>query len=185
MSNQSVVSRQAADGEAAFTLFAERYYSAVLDYLRRLLADEALAEDLTQEAFLKLHAQCQKVGLPANVPCWLFCVAKNLCRDYWRSARFQKERIGDDEIAAPFIVGHDQVFEAVARREAKEEIRDLLRRLPEKQREIVMLRFFEERPLRDIAEVLSCPIGTVKSRLFQGLRHLRDECEKKGAAFIG
>lgn len=163
--------------QAAFETFIQRYHTPILGYLERLLNDREKAEDIAQETFLKLMHQLRDRSTPDNVSAWLYRVAANLCRDYWRSASYRREK----QVLNRLQEQKDrqmQVFEICERRETRLEMITLLNDLPDKQREIVILRFYNDLKLQEIADVLECPVGTIKSRLFHALRFLKSRIEE-------
>jgi RNA polymerase sigma factor (sigma-70 family) len=134
-------------------------------------ADEA--EDLTQEVFLKvyrtLHLYRPESG---GLETWIVRVARNHFIDHYRKYKTEKVR------TAPLEDHHDAVAEPTVRvetpadmldrREAAERVHRLLERLPQDQREAVILRDLEELTYEEISDVLKVPIGTVKSRINRG-----------------
>jgi RNA polymerase sigma-70 factor (ECF subfamily) len=162
-----------------FECIIRRYYPTVYHHLQYRLKDRNKAEDFTQETFLKLYRQMKERQMPGNLRGWLFIVANNLCRDYWRSSGYRKETHGFDQI--PELKDRKgQVVETLVRKETCKEVVSLLSELPENQRKIITLRFYNNLKLKEIAEELACPVGTVKSRLFHALRFLKNRIEEKG-----
>lgn len=163
----------------SFEAIVLHYHSPMLGYLERQLKDRNQAEDFVQETFLKLYRQLQEKSAPDHIPAWLYRVAGNLCRDYWRSAAYNREKA----ILEKWPEQTDQSSqpeEIVAEWENRTEIDSLLNKLPEFQREMIILRYFKGLKLHEIADQLDCPLGTVKSRIFHALRSLRDQIEEKG-----
>ncbi|HEX7065529.1 MAG TPA: RNA polymerase sigma factor [Bacillales bacterium] len=171
--------RGAEAAHTAFETSVYQYYPAVLGYLERLLKDRQKAEDLVQETFIKLLRQLRDRSTPDHISAWLYRVAANLCRDYWKSAGYQKERQVFDQLREERDK-QVQVAELYERRETRDEMTALLNELPGMQREIVVLRYYHELKLYEIADVTGCPIGTVKSRLFYALRLLKSRMEEDG-----
>ena len=158
------------------------YHAPLVNYLGNLLKDRVKAEDLVQETFLRFYKEISYRSIPKNIPGWLYQVATNLCRDYWRSACYQKERC----MAEVFPEETDHSSYVVTRYERQEtrlEIEDLLHKLPSRQQEIIRLRFYKEMKLQEMAEALDCPIGTIKSRLFHAIRLLRQRMMESGRVF--
>lgn len=165
--------------QAAFEAFIHRYHAPVLTYVEHLLHNREKAEDIVQETFLKLLVQLRDRAIPDHVAAWLYRVAANLCRDYWKSAGYRREKPVLDQ-AQEQSDRHSQVIEICERRETRMEIIMLLNELPESQRKIVILRFYRELKLQEIANITECPLGTVKSRLFHALRLLKSRIEESG-----
>lgn len=178
-SDQALTEHIAMGDQASFEAFVHRYHSPILSYLERLLNDRDKAEDIVQETFIKFLHQLESQRIPDNVRAWLYRVATNQCRDYWRSASYRKERNVFDHIpeqkdrqAKP-----SDIYE---RTETRNEMFQLLNELSNTQREIVIMRFYNDLKLQEIADVMECPLGTVKTRLFHALRLLKSRIEEGG-----
>lgn len=181
VSDEELLKLMERGDQLAFEAFVRRYHGPLLGFLERLLHNRQKAEDLVQETFLRLIRQLSQDKPPSHIKAWLYRVAHNLCRDYWRSTGYRTDSIAvrepperSDENAG--------VVELYERQETRKEIIAALDRLPEVQREVVVLRFFQDMKLQEIAEVLELPLGTVKGHLYQGLKKLE---KKIGAAGPG
>lgn len=162
----------------AFEAFVHRWHGPLLGYLQRMLKDENKAEDLVQETFIRFIHQLRNKQPPENARAWLYKVASNLCRDYWKSASYRSEKTVLANV--PEQTDHRaSVVDIYERQEARNEMIRALEELTAIQREIVILRFYQELKLKEIAEVLELPVGTVKSRLFHALKHLRKTLSTK------
>lgn len=134
-------------------------------------ADEA--EDLTQEVFLKvyrtLHLYRSESG---GLETWIVRVARNHFIDHYRKYKVEKTRTTPLEdhfdLAASPTTRIETPAEALDRKEAGDRVHRLLQKLPEDQREAVVLRDLEELTYEEIADLLKLPIGTVKSRINRG-----------------
>lgn len=103
---------------------------------------------------------------------WLYRVAMNQCRDYWKSSAYQTDR---NRFGEPPERKDERpsVVELAERQETRREISQSLEELPQVQREVVMLRFYQDLKLQDIADVLQLPLGSVKTHLYKALRRLK------------
>jgi RNA polymerase sigma factor (sigma-70 family) len=164
--------------QTTFEAFIDHYYGPLSGYLERMLQDSGKAEDVVQETFIKLIRQIRENPAPENTRAWLYKVASNLCRDYWRSASYRSERTALPEVPER-LDKRPSVAEIYERRETRKEIIQSLNQLTETQREIVILRFYQDLKLIEIAEVLNLPLGTVKSRLFHALKQLKKQLTEK------
>jgi RNA polymerase sigma-70 factor (ECF subfamily) len=157
------------EGDAsAFEALFRRWQGPLHRHLTRMLDDPAAADDLVIETFLRLqrHRARWRPGTPLRP--WLFTIARNLARN-----RLRAERLWG---WLPLTALHAAPAPLPARG-ADAEIRDRVTAafaaLPPAQREACSLRLLADMPLTEIARVTRVPVGTVKSRLFHGLRHLR------------
>jgi RNA polymerase sigma-70 factor (ECF subfamily) len=149
------------------------------DFLRALarsiLHDEQAAEDVAQEAILA-------AGRRPGVRAWLGAVAKNLAVSRLRADRRRARR----ELAAARPEAHGNVPEAVARLEAQQRVVEAVLGLEPPYREIVLERFFYERPVPEVAERLGVPVATARTRLRRALATLKARLERRlGPAALG
>lgn len=147
-------------GEAFAELYRE-HFGPLSGYATALTGDPAIAVDVAQEAFTRLLSRWRKVRDPRA---WLFFVATNLTRDHWRSLtrdRDLSERAGAQ--LAPAVPAHDPW------------LRDLVERLPDRQRQTILLHYYADVSVEEIARLLHVPVGTVKRRLHDGRIRLAAE----------
>ncbi|MBV6716873.1 RNA polymerase sigma factor [Paenibacillus chitinolyticus] len=172
LTDEELVQAMARGDQAAFEAFVHRYHAPLQHYLERTLHDPRKAEDLVQEVFVRLLKQLQQQKIPDHIRPWMYRVALNLCRDYWKSLAYRNEQ----QLTAEPPEAQDtqpSVVEIYERQEARKEIIGALRSLPEVQKEIVILRFFHDLKLQEITEVLQIPLSTTKTHLYSGLRKLK------------
>ena len=162
----------AEGNQRALAELYERYSVGLLRYFFRMLwKDELKAQDFLHDLFLKLITN-PKAYLPGRAfSTWIYSVAHNMCKNEYRKEAFRKGVNGQD---ITFVL--PLVSDEIERDELKEVLGNALERLDEDERHLYALRFEVEMPLEDIARLLECPTGTVKSRLF----HLK----KKLAGFL-
>jgi RNA polymerase sigma-70 factor (sigma-E family) len=151
----------------SFAEFFEENYAKVLGALRLVIADRGRAEDRAQEAFLRAYRDWSRIGSMHRPVTWVYVVALNDERRRWKRRRIDTTD-REPELPAPDIAG--SVVTTIA-------IRDALKSLTERQRTIVVLRFFSELRVAEIARVMGCAEGTVKATLHQALARLRIEME--------
>ncbi len=161
--------RRAARGDTqAFDALLGRHGDAVFHYLLRLTADRDLAEDLAQECWLRVWRARHSYRPTAAFRTWLFTVARRLVLDHAKAPRLPTLPLGD---ALPGAFGPCDAVIAGALERA---IEDALAGLPPEQREAVVLRDLEGMPYAEIARVVGCPLGTVKSRINAGRARLQE-----------
>ena len=158
------MTRQDVPSPAEAERLAERLYRFCLALVRH----EADAREAAQESLLR--AWRRRANRRAGTSWWTWAAgfAVNVCREIRRADR-------GGELAQP-PVGHAPAahpVEALVREERLRELHGAVRRLPPRQQEVVALRFFEECSLAQVAEILDCPVGTVKSNLHKALANLK------------
>jgi RNA polymerase sigma-70 factor (ECF subfamily) len=132
-----------------------------------LLKDESRAEEVTQDIFLKIWRILPDFDGRAAVSTWLYTIARNTCLSALRSESYRKtmplDRFSEPTVSntAPRDIALDQG----------------LSRLSEVQREVIMLFYFEDRTVDEVAQMLDLPIGTVKSHLHRARRALSEMLE--------
>lgn len=163
--------------------FFDLYYDRVHAYLLRLVDDRHLAEDLTQEVFLRLHGALDRLDPERDPAPWVFTVASNLLRDYWRSAEHRRRgRMSDiDDLRDKSGDGAEDDLEALARAESEACLRRMLARLAENDRQLVLLRGYAELDSAALAEILRISREAVRQRFSRAVKRLgelyRKHCE--------
>ena len=155
-SADAAVAATSAEDEVA-ALYHEQF-GPLSGYAHALTGDAAASVDIAQEAFTRLLSRWRSVRDPRA---WLFYVATNLTRDYWRGvARDRDLTDRASSTAARAAAAHDPW------------LRDLVERLPSRQRQAILLHYYADIPIDEIARLLRVPIGTVKRRLHDGRQRL-------------
>lgn len=179
MTDEAILSRVAGGDREAFALAFERYAGRVKAYLIRLGAVGALAEDLAQEAMFSVWRRAGSYdAAKAKASTWIFVIARNAWID--RLRREKVELAYRDVTIVTEESGEEPPDEAAERVQTEEQVAAALATLSEEQKQVVRLSFFEDRPHSEIAERLSLPLGTVKSRLRLALMKLRTHWEQYG-----
>jgi RNA polymerase sigma-70 factor (ECF subfamily) len=177
----ALVQRAQAHDRAAFNEIVLRYKNKVFNYVRRMVHDASDAEDLTQETFVRAYLSIHSFQSRASLNTWLFRIATNLCIDHSRRQKkvsamttsLSQENEGEEETQRDIP---DLAFDPqrlLLNRELGTKLDEALRELPEKLRTVVLLYDIEGLPYDEIANITGCPLGTVKSRLFNARNALR------------
>ena len=173
-SDEQLASRVMAGDRSALAVLVERYYGPLLGYLYRLVdGDRPLAEDLVQETFVRLLRQDSYQPDRPFKP-WLYAIATNLVRDHFRSPASRQTVSIEDEVQPELNDPSPDPEELAQAVEQGRWIMLTIRRLGPEYRTVLILRFYQGLSLQEIAETLSLPLGTVKSRLSVGTHRLRD-----------
>jgi RNA polymerase sigma-70 factor (ECF subfamily) len=171
-SDEQALVRVAGGDRDAFAVLFGRYAGKVKSYLMRLGANGAIAEDLAQDVMVSIWRRAGSYDpAKAKASTWIFVVARNAWIDRLRREKVELAYRGSTIVTEES--DEESPDEAVVRAQSEERIRAALETLSEEQRQVVRLSFFEDRPHSEIAERLSLPLGTVKSRLRLALIKLR------------
>ena len=172
--------------QEAFAILFRRYRAQVTENMLWITRDPNLADDLTQEVFLKLWNRAAQWSGKGSFRAWLFRIARNLSMNQMRSINRRCEQSlegpspWDEEEHGPPVpgwmidgaaLGPDVVME---RGEQRRILQDLIDALPEEKREVFQMVYGDEVALREVARRLEIPEGTVKSRLFHARKQLAD-----------
>jgi RNA polymerase sigma-70 factor (ECF subfamily) len=162
-----------------------RYERELFGYLRRYLGDAQQAEDVFQQTFLQVHLKCGQFEPGRKVRPWLYAIATNQAIDLQRRNRRHRmasldRRRGGDSQDESGTLGQlldspePDPVEQLQLAERREQVRRAVDDLPEPARQVVILVYFQGLKYREAAEVLSIPVGTVKSRLHTAIHKLSE-----------
>ncbi len=167
---------------AVFTELVSRYQRELFNYLRRFLGDAAKAEDVFQQTFLQVHVKCELYQSGRKFRPWLYTIATNQAIDYQRRNKRhrrlsldQSQRASGEEVGSLMDVVASQESGPLDKAESGERaewIHSAVGNLPDSLQSAVRLVYFRGMKYREAAQVLSIPVGTVKSRLHSALQQL-------------
>jgi RNA polymerase sigma-70 factor (ECF subfamily) len=166
--------RQAARGNVeSYNLLISRWEKRVYNYLLRITANREDALDLTQDVFLKAYQNLRKLDDPARFAAWLYRIAHNEAFSMFRKRRPETDvdELEPEATETKVTVGGSSVFPM----ELSLAVSGALGRLSPEQREAVVLKVYQGFKFEEMAEILSCPVSTIKSRLYTALELLKTE----------
>ena len=166
--------------QAAWETIVRMYWRKVFNIAYKFVGRHDMAEDLTQDVFLKLYKSLDTFDRRANFQTWLISVSRNLCIDHYRSVRKERETINRDVDAADLHpVSHETAADVrLEHRDRVVLLRQALNKLAPTLRTAVMLRDIQELTYQEIADKLHLPEGTVKSRINRGRTELARQIQK-------
>lgn len=174
--DEGLVHRCLAGDSAAFDEIVRRYRDRVFSLAFRMLGEAMWAEDLTQEAFLRAYTRLVLYDPSRPFGTWLLNLMARLCLNALRDHRTQARYLeGKGWHPVPESV-EEQLYE----RERNRTLQRLLLRLPPDQRAVTLLRYYEGYEVKEIAEAMDVPIGTVKTWLFRARESLRQWLKEEG-----
>ena len=161
----------------AFALLMQRHLQRVLAVSQRIMGNEADADEVTQETFMRFwnYAPKWETGDPAGVRTWLNRVATNLCIDRLRRQRnVPLDEAGEIEDETP------NAADTIQKQDRREVFRSLLLKLPPRQRAAIVLAYYEDMTITQIAQAMELTQGAADSLLVRGRKNLRDLLAKRG-----
>jgi len=160
----------AGGSEQAFKELVCRYEAPLYRFVWRQVRNQTEAADLCQEIFIKVFLKAKTFRGESSFRTWLYQIAINQCRNYFRSHR--RERLEDVEIESLPLADCQADDPTEAAQEAKR-VRVAVKALPPKQRDTLELRFFQECTFAEIAVIMNCPVGTAKANYHHAITSLR------------
>ncbi|MDN4524965.1 sigma-70 family RNA polymerase sigma factor [Fictibacillus fluitans] len=157
------------DGEAFLTLMKQYkldLYRTALSYLH----DEGEALEAIQEVTYRAYKNIRSIKQPAYFKTWLIRIMINYCNDQLKNNR---RMTVNDELLNAYGISENH---------SEMELKDAMQGLDERSREILILKYFHDLKIKDIAQAMQCPEGTVKTWLNKALKMLRDRLDEKGGS---
>jgi RNA polymerase sigma-70 factor (ECF subfamily) len=175
--------QQVVRGEGeAFNLLVARWEKKLFNFAYRLTSNREDAFDVCQDSFIRAYEQIHQLKDPDKFPHWLFRIARNYCISRHRSEKQVPQHQGlggeEDEVDLENLLSERSAIPVHnGRRFEQSELRIIVEKalnyLPFEQRETVVLKIYDGLKFSEIAEIVDCPISTVKSRLYLGLGQLK------------
>ena len=172
---------QARNGKrSAFAQLADQFHEDIFRTVFYRVRSPADAEDITQDVFLKAFQKISNIKDTSKFRGWLFSIALNRIKDYYRKRRFRSLFKTEDENieSHPSVdVENDQpeALEKILREDFWRQVMQVLDKLSKMEREVFMLRFFDQLSIREIADLLRKNQSTVKTHLYRALAKYKKE----------
>jgi RNA polymerase sigma-70 factor, ECF subfamily len=173
---EAIVARVLAGQTEAFAELIDRYKVAVYNLCARMLHDPTEAEDAAQEVFVRAFTQLHSYQSGRRFSTWILSIASHYCIDLLRR---RKPVVDLDTIAFWKQSDQPEPEERALSGETRDEVRELLTKLPEKYRGVTVLRYWQDLSYEEIAEATGLSVATVKTRLFRARELLAKELEKQ------
>lgn len=170
MDEDALMRQTANDDTEAFGQLVCAYQQRLVRFARRLLGDGEAAEDVVQDAFVRLWRARSRYRPQGHFEHYVLRLVRNLCLDHLRAAHPIEPFDEGDAWAQPPDAGPADVVQA---RSLAEAVRSAVQRLPEPQRAVFILSQYKGLSYQQIADVLECPLGTVASRKHLAIETLR------------
>lgn len=181
----SLIQQALAGDQSAFSRLRQKYHDAIFNLIYRMIREKDEVEDLTQEAFIKAFASLATFNSEYAFSTWLYKIATNNCIDYIRRKKLQtfsidkpiESKESDFSFELPDSTYAPDKEMILSQR--KKFLDDAINSLPQKYRQVIIMRHQEELEYQEIAQILKLPLGTVKAHIFRAremlYKYLRDK----------
>jgi RNA polymerase sigma-70 factor (ECF subfamily) len=185
-SDAAVMLRVASGDEASFNFLVQKYHRAIIHFLYRMVRNEAVAEEMAQEVFLRVYRSRESYRAEAKFTTWLYRIATNLAVNHARDTKHERSAqtiyldAPDEETGSTPDVADDQpsVEQRLVRDERMAAIRTHVMALPERQRMAVLMHKYQGMDYRQIGDVLKLSESATKSLLFRAYQTLREKLKE-------
>lgn len=184
LSDEELVSRSVGGDTESFNQLIKRWEKPIYALAYRTIGREDDARDVVQETFLRAFRGLAGFKGQAKFSSWLYRIALNLCRDWIRRERRAPVVATPEGVDLVELAGEgdavERVDDAVVRKDLSRAVAAAMKVLPDEQRTAIILKEYHGLTFQEIADLLGCPLSTVKTRLYQGMSVLRRELERSG-----
>src|SRR5690242_11546360 len=184
--DEELVARSMGGDVDSFNQLVLRWERPIYALAYRVIGREQDARDVCQETFLRAFRAIKGFRGQAKFSSWLYRIALNLCRDWVRRERRTPVVQAPPDVDLADLAAarepSELIEDLVARRDLVRTVERAMQRLSEEQRTAIILKEYHGLTFQEIADLVGCPLSTVKTRLYQGLTVLRRELAKSGKA---
>jgi RNA polymerase sigma-70 factor (ECF subfamily) len=178
-----------AGDDAAFAQLVGRYKDAITNYINTIIGDYDTSVDLCQETFLRVYRNINRYSNIYQFSTWIYRIATNLAIDeiryrkrrgsvFFKNVWGKRNAEGDDSPEYEIADARFNPGEEILRKESGRVVGDAIRSLPEKYRTAFIMREIQELPYEEIAVILKCSTGTIKSRLHRARELLQRKLDR-------
>jgi RNA polymerase sigma-70 factor (ECF subfamily) len=183
--DQLLIKKTLRGDRKAFEELMRKYEKKIFSFVVRMVRNEDVAVDLTQDFFFKIFTVLEKYNFEYKFSTWAYRICYNLVIDHIRKNQAQVDSLDDDNVSTRHLLHSENVsredgFRALAREEARDYVWRVVDQIPLKFRELILLRYIQDLKYEEIAEITMLPVGTVKNRIFKAKEILKQEMEKDG-----
>ena len=178
LTDEQLMTKVANGESAAFSKLYDRYSTPLINYFYRMLwRDREKAEDFMQELFTKLIHKPHLYNPERKFKTWLYSIANNMCKNEYRRMQVRKNTSNGLDERVDISDGQVLSDRIVDREIFNEKLNEELLELSENHRAVFELRYREDMSIKEIADVMECSEGTIKSRLFYTIKKLSDKLQ--------
>jgi RNA polymerase sigma-70 factor (ECF subfamily) len=186
LDDDQVLIKKILDGKkSSFEELMKKYNKKIFGFIFRMVRDEEIAIELTQDFFIKIFNVLAKYNFEYKFSTWAYRICYNLVIDYVRKNQTYIDSLDDDSVSQKQMlesenyIGEDG-FDKLAKEELRDYIWKVVDAIPVKYRELILLRYLQGLKYDEIAGITELPVGTVKNRIFKAKEILKTEIENDG-----
>jgi RNA polymerase sigma-70 factor (ECF subfamily) len=184
--DKSLLERSKKGDIEAFEKLIEDYQTKVFNIAFRMIGNYDDASDLAQEVFLRVYKSLKGFKEQSSFSTWIYSITKNVCLDEIRRRKNKNVvyldediRLNDGDVARQLESRDDTPEETAERNELRRQINDVINKLNDEHRMVIILRDIQGFSYEEIGEITGCPEGTVKSRINRARKLLREMLKSK------
>lgn len=183
MTDEELVVLYAKGNNNAFDILLSRYQSSIYSYINFIVHNKDLAEDIFQETFVKviMTIKQNRYTESGKFKAWIMRIAHNLIIDNYRQERIENT-ISNDEVEVDLFnnmkLCDDSIEDHMVRQQALKDVRKLVEFLPENQREVLVMRYYQDLSFKEIADITGVSINTALGRMRYALLNMRKMAEE-------
>jgi RNA polymerase sigma-70 factor (ECF subfamily) len=183
--DQVLIKRTLRGERKAYEELMRKYEKKIFSFVIRMVRNEDVAVDLTQDFFFKIYTVMDKYNFEYKFSTWAYRICYNLVIDHIRKNQSPVDSLDDESISPHELFASENVsredgFRNLAREETRDYVWQVVDHIPLKFRELILLRYIQDLKYEEIAEITALPVGTVKNRIFKAKEMLKKEMEKDG-----
>ncbi len=170
------------DGEkrVSFTMIVERYQKRIYYSARKLVnGDHDEADEIAQETFVKVYEALESFRGDAKLYTWIYRIMMNAVIYKSRRKKVRKH-VGLEEVESTLETGDHSAQEGMERKEMTALIEEAIETVPPKQREVFLLRFYDEMPYEEMSQILGTSVGGLKANYFHAVKKIAEYVQRKG-----
>ena len=184
MTDEQLVRAYEKGSNDAFDILLKRHQDRVYNYILRIIKNEDVANDIFQETFVKaiLTIKQGRYTESGKFPAWITRIAHNLIIDFYRqekSENVQSADINDVDLLNRKELCEVTIEDVIINDQIKEEVKDLIKELPQLQREVLNMRYYQNLSFKEIAEITGVSINTALGRMRYAILNLRRIAHEK------
>jgi len=181
ISDEELMQKAINGDKLAFGVIYDRWHLKMFNYFRKMLwRNTELAEDFTQDLFIKIAEKPAAFNTNYSFSTWIFTLASNMCKNEYRKQSIRKHIDADTSGIAHTLTneGEKNIENKIDENDFMRKLDQILEQLSEEHRQVFILRYKEELSLKEIAEITQSNEGTVKSRLFYAMKKISEQAKK-------